>query len=553
VNERLERLGTEFWDHELAVNPTMALLLGDHHHDDRFEEGSRTAEDEVIVAHRRFATEAESIDPVALTGDEQSARDLLIFETSRSADVLETRQAELAVNHAIGLHTELPVAVQQIRLLEPAHAAAMIPKFTGMGRYIRELAGRLAEGVEAGRTPPRYTCDLTVAQLDDYLASDLTEDPYLGIDPAPDMTDDEAAVWGAKLAEVVEAEVRPAWVEYRRMVADTVAPAGRPEDQPGVCWLDDGDETYRRLLRRHTSTDLSAEEIHRIGLWQIERLAGEYRELGSEVLGISDLTEIFDRLRNDRSLLFEDGPSIVAASEQAMAKAKAAMGEWFGRLPKADCLVKETPTGPTAFYYPPATDGSRPGIFFINTADPTRWHRFEIEAMAYHEGIPGHHLQLAIAGELEGIAEFRKHVNVNAYAEGWGLYTERLADEMGLYSGPLERIGMLSADSMRAGRLAIDTGLHALGWSRQQAIDYFAENSPMTMVTIADEVDRYIGMPGQACGYMIGRLEILRMRAGAMEAMGDRFDIKGFHDTVLGSGNVPLDTLERMVQAWADA
>jgi uncharacterized protein (DUF885 family) len=186
----------------------------------------------------------------------------------------------------------------------------------------------------------------------------------------------------------------------------------------------------------------------------------------------------------------------------------------------------------------------------VNTADPTRWHTFEIEAMAYHEGIPGHHLQLAIAGELEGVPEFRKHGQIAAYAEGWGLYTERLADEMGLYAGPLERIGMLSADSMRAGRLVVDTGIHAMGWTRQQAIDYFRDNSPMTLTTIENEVDRYISFPGQATSYMIGRLEIQRMRRQAEETLGDRFAIKGFHDTVLSSGLVPLGTLDRMVSDW---
>lgn len=551
MDERLAQLGIDFWDYELAKSPTEALLLGDHRHDDQFEDGSRAAEDEYIAGYRRFAADAEAVDPAQLTADELAARDLLIFETTTSADVLETRQAELAVNHAIGIQEELPVTMQQIPLLEAAHAAAMIPKFTEMARFIRQLADRLVEGADAGRTPPRFTCERTVDQLDTYLGSDLATDPYLEIAPPPSMTDDEVTTWRDQLTAVLEQQVRPAWAEYRRVVADTVVPTGRPEDQPGLCWLDDGAATYRRLLRRHTSTDLGAGDIHQIGLRQIALLADEYRELGSEVLGTTDLAEIFTMLRQDRDLLFEDGPSIVTASEQALAKAKEAMVDWFGRLPRADCLVRETPSGPTAFYYPPAADGSRPGIFYINTADPTRWHRLEIEAMTYHEGIPGHHLQLAIAGELEDMAEFRKHIAPNAYVEGWGLYTERLADEMGLYSSPLDRIGMLSADSMRAGRLVVDTGLHSMGWSRQQAIDYFAANSPITMTSITSEVDRYIGLPGQACGYMIGRLEILRMRAEAMEAMGDRFDIKGFHDTVLGSGNVPLDTLDRMVRAWA--
>jgi uncharacterized protein (DUF885 family) len=355
------------------------------------------------------------------------------------------------------------------------------------------------------------------------------------------------------MAKVVSDELRPAYNRWRDTIANEVIPAARPDDKPGLCWLPDGEDTYARTLNRFTTTNLTPDEIHEIGLGQIARLADEYRELGAEVLGTSDLAEIFSRLRDDPELHFKDGPTIVAASEKAMAKAKAAMGDWFGRLPVADCIVAETPSGPTAFYFRPAADGSRPGMFFVNTSDPTRWGKFEIESMAYHEGIPGHHLQLAIAQELEDIPEFRKHTANSAYAEGWGLYTERLADEMGLYSTGLERMGMLSADSMRAGRLVIDTGLHAKGWSRQQAIDYFLSNSPMSLGTIEGEVDRYIGMPGQACSYMIGRLEIQRMRREAEESMGDRFDIKGFHDTVLGSGLVPLTTLDRMVKEWAAA
>ncbi|MCH8985596.1 MAG: DUF885 domain-containing protein, partial [Acidobacteria bacterium] len=324
--------------------------------------------------------------------------------------------------------------------------------------------------------------------------------------------------------------------------------------RPGICWLDDGDDIYQNAIRRHTSlTHLTAEEIHQIGLDSIARLDEEYKELGAEVLGTSDLTEIYGRLRNDPELHFEDGPTIVAASEAALAKAKAAMGDWFGRLPEADCLVSETPSGPLAFYFRPAADGSRPGTFFVNTSDPSGWGRFEIEALAYHEGIPGHHLQLAIAGELQDVPNFRKHAHITAYAEGWGLYTERLADEMGLYTGPLERIGMLSMDSMRAGRLVVDTGMHAHGWSRQQAIDFLASNSPMNVGQITNEVDRYIGWPGQALAYMIGRLEIMRMRQEARDTMGDRFDIKGFHDVVLSSGLMPLPTLDRMVSEWASS
>jgi uncharacterized protein (DUF885 family) len=206
---------------------------------------------------------------------------------------------------------------------------------------------------------------------------------------------------------------------------------------------------------------------------------------------------------------------------------------------------------PIAYYLPPATDGSRPGTYFVNTTAPTTRTRFESEALAFHESIPGHHLQLAIAQELEDIPEFRKHALVTAYVEGWGLYTERLADEMGLYSGPAERMGMLSFDSWRAGRLVVDTGMHALGWSRQEAVDYLTRNSPLALNNIDSEIERYIGMPGQALAYTIGRREIMRLRDNAARSLADAFDIRGFHDTVLGSGPVPLGVLADLVGTWA--
>ena len=236
------------------------------------------------------------------------------------------------------------------------------------------------------------------------------------------------------------------------------------------------------------------------------------------------------------------------AAEIAMQRAWAAMPAWFETLPQAPCTVQATTTGAKAFYFPPATDGSRGGSFYINVVDPGAWGTFELESMAFHEGIPGHHLQLAIASELEDLPEFRKHIHNSAYAEGWGLYTERLADEMGLYSGAVDRMGIFSADSLRACRLVVDTGLHALGWSRQQAIDYMVANSPMTEAICRPEVDRYILTPGQATSYMIGRLEILRMRAEAQQRQGDAFDIRRFHTAVLDNGSLPLGVLDEVVR-----
>ncbi len=553
MNDDLHTLGDEYWQYRLSVEPTNALMLGIHDYDDQIEDASRSAEDAHIARLRDFAHRAETIDPFELSDDERISREVLVFEATTGADFEETRPAEMAVSHTMGIQAMLPVIVPQFPIDKPEHAEAIVAKYEKMGGWFDQLADRLREGVAGGRTPMASTVEKTVAQIDAQIAVPVEDDFLLTLRTPGDFDDAAAAAWKQRLATAATESIRPAYRRYRDVIEDEVLPASRPEDRPGLCWLPDGESTYARAIHLHTSLPLAAEEVHQIGLQQIACLDEEYRTLGAAALGTSELTEIYSRLRDDPDLHFSNGADIIAASEAALAKAKAAMGDWFGRLPQADCLVAATPSGPTAFYFPPAADGSRPGHFFVNTADPSRWGRFEIESMAYHEGIPGHHLQLAISQELDGIPEFRKHAHITAYAEGWGLYTERLADEMGLYSGPLERMGMLSADSMRAGRLVVDTGLHAKGWTRQQAIDYFAANSPMTLTSIEAEVDRYVAMPGQALAYMIGRLEIMQMRAGAEAALADRFDIKGFHDTVLGSGWVPLETLAGMVRRWAAA
>jgi uncharacterized protein (DUF885 family) len=444
----------------------------------------------------------------------------------------------------------LPVYMPKLSIPDADVAEAMIGKTRRIATNFRDMSDRLLEGVARDRTPAAFAADDTVAQIDRWLGTPIGDDPLLHTAEPTGVADPDA--WRARLRAVIETDVRPAMAHYRDTIRDRVRPHARDDDHVGLTWLADGDDAYGRMVRYHTTLDRSAQDIHQTGLDQIEKLAGEYRVLGQAVFGTSDVPEIFERLRDDPALHHTSGAEIVAASKTALAKATAAMGAWFGILPKAGCDVEETQTGAIAFYFPPAKDGSRPGVFFMNTSDPTGWGRYQIEATSYHEGIPGHHLQLAISTELTAVPEFRKRAFIAAYGEGWGLYSERLADEMGLYSSPLDRIGMLEADSMRACRLVVDTGMHALGWSRQKAIDYMTENSPMRVSQIVPEIDRYAVTPGQALAYMIGRLEIQRMRREAEEALGERFAIKGFHDAVLGSGLMPLPVLDRVVRDWVD-
>jgi uncharacterized protein (DUF885 family) len=550
VPDDVNALAQEYFEYLLTAWPTWGHIMGNYQHADLFDDASRGGEDEEIRRRREFADRADAIPTAGLSAQDLITREMLAFDGRRNADILEARFAEFGVDPIFGPVAGLPVYMPKLPIPNATVAEAMVAKVHGMAQQFRDLADRSLEGVARNRTPAAFAVDDTVAQIDLWLAKPIGEDPLLRTAEPTGIADADA--WRTRLREAIETDVRPAMARYRDVLRDQVRPASRSDDKVGLVWLADGEDAYDRMIRYHTTLDLSARRIHEVGLEQVDKLAAEYRELGPEVVGTNDVAEIFGRLRDDPALHHTSGADIVAASKTALAKAAAAMGDWFGILPQAECEVEEVQSGAIAYYFPPAKDGSRPGVFFMNTSDPTGWGRYQIEATSYHEGIPGHHLQLAISTELTNVPEFRKRAFIAAYGEGWGLYSERLADEMGIYSTPLDRIGMLEADSMRACRLVVDTGMHALGWSRQKAIDYMTENSPMRVSQIVPEIDRYAVTPGQALAYMIGRLEIQRIRREAEAALGDAFDIKAFHDTVLGSGLMPLPVLDRVVKDWVD-
>ena len=318
-----------------------------------------------------------------------------------------------------------------------------------------------------------------------------------------------------------------------------------------------GAACYAALIRAHTSLALDPRAVHQLGLTELARIRAEIEQLGPAAVGSSSFAEIQRRLRgNDPALFYRTREEIEAGARATLARATAAMPRFLGRLPRTPCVVKpvephEEKDSPIAFYRQPAVDGSRPGTYYVNTYQPTTRPRFEAEALAFHESIPGHHVQIALAQEMRGLPEFRKNLGVTAFVEGWGLYAERLADELGLYSSPLTRLGRLSLESWRAGRLVVDTGIHALGWSRTQAVRFLLENTLIAPNNIETEVDRYIGWPAQALAYKIGQLEILRLREEARAKLGPRFDLRRFHDVVLGSGAVSLPALGDLVHEWS--
>ena len=555
MNEALAELTEAYSDLELRRSPTGGLFYGKYEYADQWEPASAEAEAAIAAELEATADAAEAIDEGSLTADERVTRGVIIEEARGAAAELRSRFAEFAVDPSSGFHVTLLQLIGQVAAPTAEVADAIVTKWSRFGAVMDDGIERLREGIASGRTPPRISVEKSIPQVEAYLASDLTTDPFAMPAAPPDFSEEEAARWRAALTEQIESVIRPAYRRFLDAIRDEVLPVARPQERSGLTWLPDGEEVYANAIRRHTSLVLPAQKIHDIGLAEIEELGNEYKELGRSVLGTDDLDEIYRRLRDDQDLRFTSADEVRDAAKEAMDRAKAAIPDWFGRLPMADCVMAEVPQpgaedAPLAFYLPPTVDGSRPGTFFINTTQPTTRTRYESEALAFHESIPGHHLQLAISQELEDIPEFRKLALVTVYAEGWGLYTERLADEMGLYTSDLTRMGILSFDSWRAGRLVVDTGIHALGWSRQEAIDYLSANSPQAPNNIENEVDRYIGWPGQALAYKIGQREIFRLRESAKSRLGGKFDIKDFHDVVLGSGLVPLPILRDLVDAW---
>lgn len=403
------------------------------------------------------------------------------------------------------------------------------------------------EAAAEGRRPLRSGVDSALAQLDGYLAADLDEDAM--VRTVKDLPEEE------KGRTLVRDVVRPSILRYREGLAG-LADDARPDSEAGVCHVPGGIEAYADAVGRHTRPGLSPEEVHRIGLETVAALREEFAELGTKVLRTGTTEETLAALREDPSLRFSGSQEIVALVEDALERARAAVPAWFRTYDIADCVTREVDplsaeTAPLAYYQPPGGPGL-PGTHWINTIRPETRFRYEYEALAFHESIPGHHLQLAVAQTLRELPEVRRKTvgQMTAHLEGWGLYTERLADEMGLYSSYLTRFGMLSLDAVRACRLVVDTGMHHLGWSREKAVTYMRDNTATTEANVRNEIDRYIAWPGQATAYMIGRREIHAQRERARHALGARFDIKDFHHEVIGHGAVPLGVLDELVTDW---
>ncbi len=556
----LAALADRFWDGYLAAYPLFATIIGDRRFDDRLPDHSPEATSRLIAWFDGMATAARAIDPAALGEREQVTRQMLEDEAANQAASLRTRMDEWTVDPLSGPTVALLDLVDWHTLETPERGDALLARWRAVGTYIDELC----DGLRRAAADGRVACAAPVERVVDVLRT-LEEQPAEQWRMASPATA-ELAGWPDAARErfrrdvvsLVREVAVPAFRRYLDVLEREIHPRARPPERPGLAHVPGGDEAYRTAIRVHTTLDLEPEALHQTGLDEIARIDAEFVELGRRVLGTTDLPSTLARLRDDPALRFSNSDEVFETAKRSLQRATAAVTDWFGRVPGAACVVvpipdHSAPHQTIAYYYWPAMDGSRPGRYYINLHAPETRPRYEAEVLAFHEAVPGHHLQIAIAQELPGVPAFQRNLGSTAFAEGWGLYTERLSDEMGLYSGDMDRFGVLSFDAWRAGRLVVDTGMHALGWTRQQAIDFLAAHTALGPNNIANEVDRYIVWPGQALAYKTGQLEILRLRREAERRLGARFSIKAFHDAVLGSGAVSLPVLGALVERWLAA
>jgi uncharacterized protein (DUF885 family) len=547
----LEKLADRFWKKAMEMQPTIATVRGVHDYDDLLPSIDEAWVADMSSSFRGIIDKAEALDVEAMTTQEQITRSLLIHQCQSRLGEVETPFRRAPVDPFLGPHTRLLSDTRQNTVTDADQADALLERYARVPSYLSAALGTQTHCTENGQPPAAAVVDRVLSQLDGYLISDLAEDPFLALKVPGD-----PAGWRDRAETLVTEVIRPAFQAYRNGLADQIAPRSRPDDRCGISWIEGGEEIYADLVTQYTQLPASPEEIHAIGEeWATGINADEWVEVGARALGVDTLEEIFDRLRSDPDLRFDTEDEMLDHARRALDRAWAAVDDWFGARPETPCQVVPVPPAtapamPPAYYSQPPVDGSRPGTYFLNTYKPEERDRFEYESIHFHEGIPGHHFDRSLAAELDGIPTFRRYAMVYAHTEGWGLYSERLADEMGLYSSDLDRLGMISADAWRAGRLVTDTGIHALGWSRQQAIDFVRRWTPIGLLTVEQEIDRYIGMPGQALAYKMGQIEIMRLRAEATERLGASFDIKGFHDTMLVHGAMPLPQLATAVDEW---
>lgn len=543
----LHALAADYWEGILRRNPILATFFGDYRYNELLPDiGARGRA--VEEADLRGALERlQAIDEGQLELEDRITASMLRLSIDAGLAALRLRLDEMSVDQMDGPQVWLPELLNWHPTDTAEHVEQLAARYRAFPKLMEDYLASLQDGVRDGRTAPTIAVDRVLAQLDALLSSPAEDSPMASRGRLKDPN------LGADLPTVVAEVVYPAFERMREVLKTYPA-----RQEPGVWAVTDGPEIYALLARQHTTTDLTPDELHEFGRQDLASIHAEMRVImQSRGDGQGSIREFTERLIHDPDNLPTSREEIVETSTRLLAQAESVLSRAFGRLPRTPCVVKPIEEyrerdAPAAYYFQPSADSSRPGTFYVNTFEPNARPRHTLPALAFHEGVPGHHLQIALAQETEGLPAFRRLSAgwlANAFVEGWALYTERLADELGLYPDERARFGMLGYQAWRACRLVVDTGIHHLHWSRQQAIEFFFDNVGLSERETINEVDRYIVWPGQALAYKVGQREIERARRELEQSQGEKFDLRSFHDALLGHAAVPLSTLRLIVGA----
>jgi uncharacterized protein (DUF885 family) len=554
LREQLKGAISEEWEYELRESPEFATMIGDYRHNDRWSDLSPAHVEEQKRDIAAWLARFESIDTTGFPEQEILDHALMVRKHKESLEEFEFKGFEMPVDQMDGLHLTLAQFVSLMPFDSAKHYEDYLTRLRGFPRVVDQMIELLEQGMKDDLMPPRYLLEKTVEQCGNIaepageanaFARPVAEMPQ-GISPQ------DSERLRVEIVSAVDGLVRPAYRRLADFIANEYAPKGRTE--MGVWSLPDGERRYRFAVKQLTTTDMDPDAIHALGLQEVARIEAEQAEIAMK-LGFSDLYAFRMSLKTDARLFPTSAEQLLAAHRGYVHQMEAKLPSLFGLLPGIKMEVRPVQEyrekeASGAEYHPGTPDGSRPGMVYVNTCGYGQRSLMGVESTAYHEGVPGHHLQASIAETLPELPAFRQHAYFGAYVEGWALYSERLGKELGFYQDPYSDFGRLSNELLRAVRLVLDTGVHHKRWTREQMVDYFRAHSSEDEPELQAEVDRYIVLPAQALTYKLGELEILRLRNRAREALGDRFDVRAFHDKLLDGGALPLDVLGHRIEAW---
>src|SRR6267378_279148 len=554
VATQLNQLYDEYWEFILREYPLSATYLGDHRYDNALEDASEDA------FHRRIAQSRKYLDQLRSIKKPSSKPDLLNYELFEREleDNLESgkfRPYLTPMTQQSGLQIDIPELVTYHPFRSLSDFENFSSRLRGFPQLVDQVIQSMRTGIQARIVLARVTAEKIIPQLEANVVQDPKKlDLYKSVESIPPETNpiDTLRIRN-DIEEAIRHSVVPAFGKLLTFFEEEYLPACRSD--VGIWSLPDGKERYAYTVRHYTTTNLSPGEIHDLGLKELSRIHREMRAIIDQIGFKGSLQDFIASLRRDRSLYNTSPAELLEGFKRILEKMDAKLPLLFGQLPKAKYGFREieafrAEAAPDAYYYRPPEDGSRPAYFYVNTFRPEQRPKYTMEVLAYHEAVPGHHLQLAIQQELTNLPKFRRHGGYTAFIEGWGLYSEELPKLVGFYKGALSDFGRLSFDAWRAARLVVDTGIHHKRWTRDLAIQFFQENTALSELNITSEVDRYIAWPGQALAYKIGQLKIDELRARAKKVLGPRFDIRRFHDELLGDGALALNVLERKMESW---